>query len=91
MLFNSFHQDPVLTFPADVAAVGPVSCVQPLVGSQAVRVPQRLPAEAAEEASAGVGEHVAPQLRLLGEALLTLGAGVWLLPGVDPEVGLQVP
>lgn len=81
----------VLTFPADVAAVGPVPGVQPLVGLQAVGVPQRPPTVAAEEASTRVGEHVAAQLRLLGEALLALGAGEGLVSAVDPQVGLQVP
>lgn len=74
-----------------MAAVGPVPGVQPLVGLQAVGVPQRLPAVAAEEASPRVGEHVAAQLRLLGEALLALGAGEGLVSVVDPQVGLQVP
>lgn len=74
-----------------MAAVGPVSGVQPLVGLQAVGVPQRLPTVAAEEASTRVGEHVAAELRLLGEALLALGAGEGLLSVVDPQVALQVP
>lgn len=74
-----------------MAAVGPVPGVQPLVGLQAVGVPQRPPTVAAEEAPPRVGEHVAAQLRLLGEALLALGAGEGLVPAVDPQVGLQVP
>lgn len=74
-----------------MAAVGPVSGVQPLVGLEAMRIPQRLPAVAAEEASAHVGEHVPPELRLLGEALLALGAGERLFSVVDPQVALQVP
>lgn len=81
----------MLTFAADVAAVGPVSGVQPLVSLQAVRIPQRLPAVAAEEASARVGEHVPAQLRLLGEALLALGAGEGLFSVVGPQVALEVP
>lgn len=71
--------------------MGPVPGVQPLVGLQAVGVPQGPPTVAAEEASARVGEHVAAQLRLLGEALLALGAGEGLVSVVDPQVGLQVP
>lgn len=81
----------MLTFPADVAAVGPVSGVQPLVSLQAVRIPQRLSTVAAEEASTRVGEHVPSEFRLLGEALLALAAGERLFSVVDPQVAVQVP
>lgn len=81
----------VLTFAADGAAVGPVSGVQPLVSLEAVRIPQRLSAVAAEEASASVGKHVPSEFWLLGEALSALCAGKWLFSIVDPQVALEVP
>lgn len=81
----------VLTFSADGAAMGPVSCMQPLVGLEAVRVPQWLSTVATEEASAGVGQHVPTEFWFLGETLLTLGAGKWLFSIVDPQVTLKVP
>lgn len=71
--------------------MGPVSGVQPLVGLEAVRIPQRLPTVAAEEASARVGKHVPPEFWLLGEALLALGAGKRLFSIVGPQVALEVP
>ena len=81
----------VLTFSTDGAAMGPLSSVQPLVGLEAVRVPQRFSAVAAEEPPPGVGKHVAAELRFLGEALVALGAGIRLLSAVDPEMALEVP
>lgn len=83
---------PFLTFAADGAAVGTLSGVQPLVGLEAVRVPQRLAAVAAQEAAAAarVGEHVAAQLGLLGEGVVALAAAEGSLPAVDPQVTLQV-
>lgn len=80
-----------LTFSTDGAAMRPVSSVQSLVGLEAVRVPQRLPAVATEETSSGVREHVPAELRFLGEALVTLGAGKRLLAVVDSQMALQVP
>lgn len=74
-----------------MAAVGPVPGVQPLVSLEAVRVPQRLSTVAAEEASTRVGQHVPAEFRLLGEALLALGAGERLFPVVGPQVALEVP
>lgn len=70
--------------------MGPVPGVKPLVGLEAVWVPQRLPTVTAQEASPGVGEHVAAELRFLGERLVTLGAGKWSLTTVDPQVTLQI-
>lgn len=80
----------VLTFAADGAAMGPVSGVEPLVRLEAVRVPQRLPTVAAKEASPGVGEHVAAELRFLGERLVALSAGKRSLSAMDPQVTLQI-
>lgn len=71
--------------------MGPLSSVQPLVGLEAVRVPQRFPTVAAEETSSGVGEHVPAQVWFLGEALVALGAGIRLLPVVNPQMRLEVP
>lgn len=70
--------------------MGPVSGVEPLVRLEAVRVPQRLPTVAAKEASPGVGEHVAAELRFLRERLVALSAGKWSLSAVDPQVTLQI-
>lgn len=70
--------------------MGPVSGVEPLVRFQAVRVPQRLPTVTAKEASPGVGEHVAAELRFLGERLVALSAGKWSLSAMDPQVTLQI-
>ena len=69
----------------------PLSSVQPLVGLQAVRVPQRFSTVAAQETSSCVGKHVATELRFLGESLVTLGAGIRLLSVVDPQMALEVP
>ena len=79
------------TFATDLAAVGPLAAVQPLVGPQGVGVPERLAAVAAEEHLPGVGEHVPPELPLVGEPALAVGAGEGLLPAVDPLVVLEVP
>lgn len=68
----------------------PFSSVQSLVGLEAVRVPQGLSAVAAEETSSGVGQHVAAQLRFLGETLVALGAGIWLLSTVNSQMALEV-
>ena len=71
--------------------MGPLPAVQPLVGPQGVRVPQRLAAVAAEEHLPGVGEHVPPELPLVGEPALAVGAGEGLLPAVEALVVLEVP
>ena len=71
--------------------MGPLPTVQPLVGPKGVRVPECLAAVAAEEHLAGVGEHVPPELPLVGEPALTVGAGEGLLPTVDALVVLEVP
>ena len=63
--------------------MGPLATVQPLVGPQGVWVPEGLAAVAAEEHLPGVGEHVPPELPLVGEGPLTVGAGERLLPTVD--------
>lgn len=81
----------MLTFPTQVAAMGSFSRVQPLVGLQGVHVAQRLPAVAAEEASAPVRDHVPTEVRHLREAAVALAAGKRLLPAVSPQMGVQVP
>lgn len=80
---------PLLTFAADGAAMGTLSCVEPLVGLEAVRVPQWLATVAAQEATAAaVGEHVAAQLGLLGKGVVALAAAEGSLPAVSPQVTL---
>lgn len=71
--------------------MGPLSSVQSLVGLQAVRVPQWFSAVAAEETSPGVGKHVPPELRFLGETLVALCARVRLLSVVNSQMALEVP
>ncbi len=71
--------------------MGSLSSVQPLVGLQAVWVPQRFATVAAEETSTRVGEHVPTELWLLGEALVALGARIRFLSVVDPQMALEVP
>lgn len=71
--------------------MGSLSSVQPLVGLQAVRVPQRFSAVATEETSSCVGKHVPTEFRFLGEGLVALGAGIQLLSVVDPQMALEVP
>lgn len=88
---NFIFQVLPLTFSTDGAAMRPLSSVQPLVGLQAVRVPQRFSTVAAQETSSCVGKHVATELRFLGESLVTLGAGIRLLSVVDPQMALEVP
>lgn len=68
-----------------------LSSVQPLVGPQAVLVPQRLSTVAAEEAPSRVGEHVSAQFRFLGESLGAVGAGEGPLSTVNPQMALEVP
>ncbi|TNN31843.1 hypothetical protein EYF80_057998 [Liparis tanakae] len=81
MLFDAFQSG----HKPNGAAVRSLPGVQPLVGLQAVGVHQRLAAVAAEEASARVGEHVAAQVRLLGEALVALAARKRLHAAVRPH------
>ena len=71
--------------------MGPFSRVQPLMRPQAVRVPQRFPTVAAEEASSGVGKHVPAQVWFLREALVALGARIRLLSVVNSQMRLEVP
>lgn len=80
-----------VAFSTGRAAMGSLSSVQPLMGLEAVRVPQRLSTVAAEETSSSVGEHVPTEVWFLGEAQVTLGAGIRFLSTVNPQMRLQVP
>lgn len=71
--------------------MGSFSSVQPLVGLQCVRVPQRLSTVAAEEAAPGVGQHVPAKFLFLREILVAFGARIRLLSVVDSQMAIEVP